>query len=266
MLEAASPLVRMEGVLDDEDIAFLKRACKAHFAQVDGPCYTLIDEQDAPTVRKIKGLLEDWVKRPLFYLNDFYLYTDDTFATSWHMDTELFTFAHALNAWILLSPDRVVDPLCFFAGINESEESYYHNVEIADETATFRNYRDRRQETRSLAQLEAERIHTPEVRIGDMLVINPRRFHRTNVETPKHCVAIKFVYGGDHGILSDKQVPAMLWPEVKIFSKLVRENDRWEDVVQGIREALRTEAGLKALNAGNYPEKIELYKKMVQLL
>jgi hypothetical protein len=37
-------------------------------------------------------------------------------------------------------------------------------------------------------------------------------------------------------------------------------------VVQGIREALRTEAGLKALNAGNYPEKIELYKKMVQRL
>src|SRR5215510_14665660 len=114
MLEAASPFVRMQGVLNEEDIAFLKRACKSHFAQVDGPCYTLIDDQEAPTLQKIRQLLEGHVRRPLFYLNDFYLYTDDTFATSWHMDTELFTFAHALNAWILLSPDQVVDPLCFF--------------------------------------------------------------------------------------------------------------------------------------------------------
>lgn len=266
MLDPASPCVRMPGVLNEEDISFLKRACKSHFAQVDGPCYTLIHDQDAPTLRKIRELLEGYVKRPLFYLNDFYLYTDDTFATSWHMDTELFTFAHALNAWILLSPDCVVDPLCFLSGINESDQDYYHNVEITGGTATFRNYRDRRQETRELAQLEAERIHTPEVHIGDVLVINPRRFHRTNVETPKHCVAIKFVYGGEHGLLSDRQVPAMLWPEVKIFSKLVRESSRWDDVVEGIRDALRTDAGLKALNAGNYPEKIELYKKMVQLL
>jgi len=266
MLEPASPAVLMQGVLNEDDIAFLKRACKSHFAQIDGPCYTLIDDQDAPTLLKIKTALEGHVQRPLFYLNDFYLYTDDTFATSWHMDTELFTFAHALNAWILLSPESVVDPLCFLSGINDSEEHYYHNVEVVGDTATFRNYRDRRQETRSLATLEAERIHTPEVRVGDVLVVNPRRFHRTNVSTRKHCIAIKFVYGGEHGLLTDKQVPAMLWPEVRIFSKLVRERSRWEDVVQGVRQALQTEEGLKALNAGNYPEKIELYKRMVQLL
>jgi hypothetical protein len=74
------------------------------------------------------------------------------------------------------------------------------------------------------------------------------------------------VYEGDHGLLSDKQVPSMLWPEVKLFNRLVKQTPRWEDVVRGIREALQTDDGLKTLNAGNYPEKVELYKKMVQLL
>ena len=71
----------------------------------------------------------------------------------------------------------------------------------------------------------------------------------------KHCVAIKFVYEGDHGLLSDKQVPPMLWPEVKLFNRLVKQTARWEDVVRGVREALQTDEGLKTLNAGNYPEK-----------
>ncbi len=261
------PCTRITGALDAGDIGFLTQACKAHLAQIDGPCYTLIDAQEAPTLLKIKLALERLVGKPLFYLNDFYLYTDSTFATNWHMDTELFTFANAINAWVLLSPEMVTDPLCFIADINETPENSYHNVEVVDGTCIFRNYRDRRQETRALATVEAGRIHTPEVRLGDILALNPRRFHRTNVETAKHCVAIKFVYeGADGGLLSNKQVPPILWPEVKFFTKLVKERSRWEDVVHGIREALQTDEGLKTLNAGNYPEKVALYKKMVQQL
>jgi hypothetical protein len=36
--------------------------------------------------------------KPLFYLNGFYLYTDSAFATSWLIDTEVFTFANAAVA------------------------------------------------------------------------------------------------------------------------------------------------------------------------
>src|SRR4051794_14508164 len=97
------PFARLEGVLDAADLTFLTQACKAHLAQIDGPCYTLIDSQEAPTLLKIKRALEPLVGKPLYYLNDFYLYTDSSFATNWHMDTELFTFANAINAWVLLA-------------------------------------------------------------------------------------------------------------------------------------------------------------------
>jgi hypothetical protein len=266
MSDLSNAFIKLSNALNGHDISFLKQACKAHFDQKDGPCYTLIDNLHTPTFLKIKHLLEEHLKEPLFYLNDFYLYTDNTFGTSWHMDTELFTFESAVNAWILLSPDTVKDPMCFISNLNDSMDRYYHNVEINGDVCTFRNIRDRRKEIRSLNLIEAEKIHTPELRIGDVLVINPRRFHRTNIENPKHCVVIKFVHGSERGFLSKKQVPAILWPEVQIFNDLVKQHDQWEEVVLGIKRTLQSEQGFKALNAGNYPEKIELYKKMVQLL
>ena len=77
---------------------------------------------------------------------------------------------------------------------------------------------------------------------------------------------MKFVFGKRKGFLSPTQVPSMFWPEVKTFNDIVKAADRWEDVLTGIREALKSEDGKKKLSSGFYPEKFELYKQMVQTL
>ncbi|WNM64008.1 hypothetical protein [Candidatus Nitrospira neomarina] len=202
----------------------------------------------------------------MYYLNDFYIYTDDTFATGWHMDTELFTFEHALNAWILLSSDHVTDPLCFIDQLNDTPDRYYHSLKVDGDDCTFTNFSKKNKTTRSLAAIEQARLHTPTIDVGDILVINPRRFHRTNTSEAKHCLAIKFVYKGPNGLLSTTQVPSMFWPEIGIFNKLVKQTVEWDKVFEGLRGELKTPKGRKALSAGFYPEKIQLYKRMVQTL
>ena len=91
-------------------------------------------------------------------------------------------------------------------------------------------------------------------------------FHKTNVETPKHAFAIKFVYGSRKGCLSATQVPSILWPEVKTFNNVIANSESWEDVVDLIREQLKTDDGREKLSSGFYPEKFDLYRKMVQIL
>ena len=50
-------------------------------------------------------------------------------------------------------------------------------------------------------------------------------------------------------------------PEVGILSKLVKQNEDWDAVLDGLRGQLKTPKGRKALSAGFYPEKIDLYKR-----
>lgn len=266
MPELRKPFVHVQNALTEDDIAFLKSACKKHLSQENMPCYVLTNNLDTPACLKIKRLLEEHSNEALHYLNDFYIYTDNSFGTGWHMDTELFTFENAINAWILLSPGEVRDPLCFIDQINHSPERYYHSIKMQDDKCVFRNYCNRNEEVRPLESIEAERIHTPAIRVGDILVFNPKRFHRTNVTTAKHCLSIKFVFGGKSGLLSDMRVPALFWPEVAIFRKLVEQTDRWEDVIEGIKQALKNPKDRKALSSGFYPEQMDLYKRMVQLL
>lgn len=267
MPELAEPFVVLRGVLDADDIALLRDACKDRLDRDGIPCFAMIDRMASPTYQKITRVLTEAIREPLNYLNDFYIYTDETFKTNWHMDTELFTFESAINAWILLSPDQVKGPLGFVSDINTDPERYFHSVAIEGDDATFRNYRTGKSEKRSLAEIEANQTRTPEINLGDILVINPKLFHRTTIDAPKHALALKFVYGSARkGCLSPKQVPAMLWPEVKTFNDVINASPTWDHFVDGLRAQLTTEDGRTKLSSGFYPEKFAFYREKIQAL
>lgn len=260
------PFDVLRGVLDRADLDFLRDACRARLDADGIPCFALIDQMQAATYLKIERALTERIGSTLNYLNDFYIYTDATFRTNWHMDTELFTFEHAINAWILLSPDQIENPLGFIHDVNDSPERHYHSVRIKGDECTFRNFRTGKGTVKSLTSIEEGRIDTPAINVGDILVINPERFHKTNVETPKHAFALKFVYGQNKGCLSPTQVPDRWWPEVKTFNDAVARSSSWSDMVEELRQQLKTDDGRTKLSSGFYPEKFGLYKKMVQTL
>lgn len=267
MPELAEPFVVLRNALDSDDITVLREACKARLNRDGIPCFAMLDHQDTPTYKKIVRVLTEAIGEQLNYLNDFYIYTDETFKTNWHMDTELFTFESAINAWILLSPDEVNGPLGFIADVNVDADRYFHSVSIEGDDATFRNYRTGKTEQRSLAEIEANAKHTPRINLGDILVINPKLYHRTMIDAPKHAFALKFVYGSARkGCLSPKQVPAMLWPEVKTFNDVINASPTWDHFLDGLRQQLTTEDGRTKLSSGFYPAKFPLYREKVQAL
>ena len=254
----------LKNALTADDIASLRAACKAHFAAPDAiPSYVLIDRLADPIVEKIKQQMEKAIGEPLFYLNDFFIYTSDEFSAGWHMDTELFTFARAYNAWILLAPDAIDSPLAVMSGKNGDNEDYFHSVKDDGDKLQFMNMTNGGKVEDNLSAIEAARIDAPDVALGDILILNPRRFHRTNASRSKHVLAIKYLAKTDGDILSKAQVPSLFWKEVKFFNKLVKNAGDWDAVIDGIRELLKTEDGREALGAGFFPEKLELYRRAV---
>lgn len=260
------PYLHIENALSEADIAELVAACKQQLQSRQIPCYALLDRLDLPAFVKIKGIVEREVGRTLFYLNDFYIYTDRSFKTEWHIDTELFTFDRAINAWILLSPSQVDDPLGFIGAINVGVEEQFHKVRFQDDTYVFEDYFFGKETRRSAADIEAGLIHTPQIRVGDVLIFDPRRFHRTMVDLAKHAISIKFVMPGSAGFLSPVQVDSFFWPEVGLFNKLVKAAKDWDQVIAGIRACLQDEEGRGKLSSGFYPEKFDLYTKMIASL
>jgi hypothetical protein len=266
MKEPAIPYLHLQNAITADDIDYLKTACKQYLLQEGIPCYVLVNRlNDAPCL-KLKELLEHHLGERLYYLNDFYLYTDSSFKTNWHMDTELFTFDRAINAWILLSPDVIEDPLGMINHINDAPDAYFHSVKIDNGRCLFGDYRTGRTAVKSVVSVEAEQIHTPRLALGDVLVFNPKQFHRTNVAVPKHALAVKYVLKGKQGFLSPNQVDRYLWPEVAIFNALVRNAQRWEDVLGGLRTALTSQPARRTLTTGPFPDRFEFYKQMVASL
>ena len=253
--------------LSTEDLSWLKSACQAHLNREDPiPSYVLLDHLESPVCQKIQKLIEARIGQPIHYLNDFYFYSDNAFGAHWHVDTELFTFEECLNAWMLLSPDEIEAPLAFIPSVNDDPQNLFHTVKEVGEDYVFSNLSNMKKKVAPLKQIEDERVYTPRVKKGDILVINPKRFHRTNTTVPKHAIVIKFVVKGAKGYLSEAQVPKMFWKEIGIFNDLVKGSDQWDDVLSGLRQQLQTPQGRKALSAGFFPEKIDLYRKMVQAL
>jgi len=261
-----SPFVRIPGALAAGDVEFLKSACVRHVSTEGIPCYVLLDHLESPVYLKIKQAIEYQLGEPLYYLNDFYMYTDGSFKTGWHMDTELFTFARAVNAWVLLSPDHVSGPLAFIDGINDSDASCFHSVQVDGDECVFGDYHTGETTVRSLSRLESAQVQTPEIDRGDILVLDPKRFHKTNTSVPKHALVLKFIFKGPRGFSAAKQVDPALWPEVGLFNELLRDADTWDNFIAGLRRMLRTEQGRKSLSAGFYPEKFDFYRQNVTSL
>lgn len=155
-------------------------------------------------------------------------------------------------------------------GYNTSHDNHFHNVN-ADESGTilsFANLRNGSRREDRLADVETGKVEAPDVRVGDILVFNPGRFHKTNIECPKHIIAFKFVAktdGGD-GFKSKMQVPGMFWPETKIFNEAIGSSDSWDEVLDRIRQALATEKGREILTAGCFPDRIELFREKVNTI
>jgi hypothetical protein len=266
MNERLNPYVHIQEALNRSDIEFLRRTCKRQVSEQGIPCYALIDSRDSSTYLKIKEVLEKRLGEPLYYLNDFYIYTDSSFKTGWHMDTELFTFDRAVNAWILLAPENVTEPLGFIDRINDSPQNYFHSITIEHDQCVFTDYCTGTEKVISQQFIETNQIRTPEIRLGDILLFDPKRFHRTNVSSSKHAMAIKFVLKGSNGFLSDTQVSPHFWPEVERFNGLLKRAASWDEFVDGVRRSLESETGRKELSAGFYPEKFDFYRRMVGAL
>lgn len=264
MFDSGATHRRVPDVLDEADIQFLVSACRDQLETHHIPCFSLIDRLDAPTVRKVKAAVEATIGQEAFYLNDFYIYTDSSFKTSWHMDTELFSFDRAVNAWLLLSPEQVSNPLGFIKGINDSPDNHYHSVKAEGDDFVFSNYHTKKKTVRPAPEIEASQIQTPVIDKGDVLVIDPGRFHRTNLSSPKHAVAIKFVTRGENGFLAADQVHPLLWPEVKTFNGLVGGAADWDEVLDRTRAALQTDQGRDTLSSGFFPEQFGMYLERIR--
>jgi hypothetical protein len=263
MVQRDKPYVHIKRALTDKDIEYLKAACRRHVLTSGIPCYALINALESETFIKIRRAVDDQLNEFPYYLNDFYMYTDASFRTNWHMDTELFTFSRAVNAWVLLSPASVTDPLAFIDGINDSAAHQYHSVSMKNDQCIFANYSTGDTLSRSLAALDGEQLHTPQINLGDILLFDPGRFHKTNSMVAKHIISLKFLLKDPNGFLSSRQVDAHFWPEVALFTDLVKSAPTWNEVINGIRSRLHTDEGREALSSGFYPEKFDLYKRMV---
>lgn len=264
MFESGLPYLHLRGVLGADELEALKQGCMDVLERDRVPCFSLIDRLDSGPYQRVKTALEAQLGAELFYLNDFYIYTDSSFKTAWHMDTELFSFERAINAWILLAPDEVEDPLGFIPGMNGLGEDYFHSVAAQDGQLVFSNYHTRERRSLAAGEVDAMALHTPRIARGDVLAIDPGRFHRTHVSSPKHALAIKFLFKGDAGFLSKQQVHPILWPEVKTFNKLVKGKADWSEVLDGIRDALKTEEGRKVLSSGFYPAQFDMYRERLR--
>ena len=261
---AFNGFLNLEGALDRDDIAFLISRCKSNFQQADAiPSYLLIDHLGSECFKKIQQLVQDAVGEDVFYLNDFYIYTDENAQAHWHVDTELFTFERAYNAWILLSPDMAESPLAILKGKNDSNDNYFHAVKVADGECKFGNYKNGCSTVETLDHVESNKVAAPNVAVGDVLLLDPRKFHKTNIKAPKHAIAIKFVAKGARGFRSCMQVPSMLWPETKVFNTILKHADNWDNVIAYIRSALTQPKEREALSGGFFPERLSLYREKV---
>ena len=266
MSDLEKPYLHLKSVLNEQDISFLKESCKQQLLEHDIPCFALINRLDHPCVQKIRNHVEKSLGKEVFYFNDFYMYTDSGVRAGWHMDTELFTFEYAINAWILLSPETIESPLRMLSGINDSDDNCYHIIRSHNGVYEFGNLSSGDSLDLTLTDIENRSFLVPELSLGDILLFNPRLFRCTNTTKPKHCHVLKFVFGGNKNALLEDPVPSYFWPEVEIFSDLVGGKESWNDVIEGLKSQLKTESGKKNLSAGFYPDKFKKYSDAVKLL
>jgi len=256
-MQTSKSFYLLRSVLDLDDIRFLKQRYKDHLAKNLMPCYALLDFLNSNTYQKIFKAVSGSLGFFPQYLNDFFFYTNENFSTSWHVDTELYAFSCAANAWILLEPNQVDNPLAFISSVNNPGQDLYHVVEKEKDNYLFANYSEGCLLELPVETVEQEIIQTPTVQVGDLLIIDPLRFHRTNTLQPKGACAIKFLYGDFSSCLRTNQVPAIMWPEVELYNNLVASSNTWEAFQSLIKNEIQSNALSSSLVQGFYPDKFQ---------
>ena len=219
-----------------------------------------------PILVKIRDIVQRVFDHELLYLNDFYLYTDGLFQAGWHIDTEMFSFDRAVNVWIPLDDTIKIDPIAFISGINDRRDNYYHSISADGSNYEFMNLVDFKEEVRPIDEVENSCVLSGEVAFGDMLLLNPRRFHRTNCRLPKHAFIIKFVMAGEAGLRAVQTVPAVVWPEVALFDEFMALGDNWSIAMSRLHQYLSDPEQRQKLTAGFFPDQVGLFRHKISEL
>lgn len=265
-MQLATPFVHLKSVMSPEDVKTLRKIYSEYIPSAGIPCYAFLERQSDDIFQKIQTLVGDAIGSHAYYLNDFFFYTDTTFATPWHVDTELYIFKYAVNAWILLEPDQIENPLAFISQTNNPSQTFYHSVEKEDDLYAFVDYFHGDVEEYSVSEVEHAHVKTPQINTGDILLIDPQRFHRTNTTIPKGACVFKFVYSDETSLLRIDQVPGIMWPEVALYKDLVSKSQNWTDVLAGIRDEIRQNSIKSPLVSGFYPDQFKHLSEKASLL
>ena len=251
----SKPFLLLREVLSAEDISQLKKVYSHHTANKQLPCYAFLYDDSPHIYKKITRLVETAIGLSLFYLNDFFFYTSNVFSTPWHVDTELYLFKSAVNAWILLEPDSISNPLGFVDSLNTpSSTSIYHSVEQEGDELIFADYVNSDILELNIHDVEASHITTPEIRVGDILLLDPLRFHRTNTTAPKGACVFKYVFSTDGALLRENHLPDVMWPELSLYKRLYSPDCPWSEFLDRIRNEVSTNLDKSPLISGFYPE------------
>ena len=249
-----SPFIHIKQAISAEEITQLKTIYANHAPSSGLPCYAFIDKLDLPLFKKLSDLTFSRLKcRPL-YLNDFFFSTGNVFSTPWHVDTELFIFQYAVNAWILLEPSSIDNPLGFIAGVNEPGTQYFQSVESESGQLLFVDFTSNDIQETSEEEVESTHIRTPRIEVGDILLIDPMRFHRTNTSSPKGACVFKFVYSNTDSLLRQSHLPSAMWPEIALYKSFYDSTQSWDEFLAAVANEVSRNGSNSLLISGFYPD------------
>ena len=219
------------------------------------PCYAFIGNQDSPVHLKIAELVANAVESKVYYLNDFFFYTSTSFSTPWHVDTELYLFQSAVNAWILLEPDEIDNPLGFIDHINSpADDVFYHSVQQEEDSYIFVDYSNSQIAEHDLHIIEQSHVKTPHINVGDILLLDPARFHRTNTTEPKGACIFKYLTTTDSTLVRANHIPEIMWPELSLYKRIYNPRITWPQFLSSIKDEVLTKSHDSPLISGFYPE------------
>jgi hypothetical protein len=261
------PFIHIKQAFSAAEITQLK-TIYAHHAPSSGlPCYAFIDKLDHPLFNKLSNLILSHLKFKPLYLNDFFFSTGNMFSTPWHVDTELFIFKYAINAWILLEPLSIDNPLGFVAEVNNPGAQFFQAVEAESGQLLFIDFTSSDILEIAEKDIESRHIHTPRIEVGDLLLIDPMRFHRTNTSSSKGACVFKFVYSDNASLLRDSHLPSAMWPEISLYKSFLDSTESWEEFIAAICRELSHNGSNSPLVSGFYPDNFSyLVQKASELI
>lgn len=105
--------------------------------------------------------------------------------------------------------------------------------------------------------VENTQIHTPKIKVGDILLLDPMRYHRTNTTDPKGACVFKFVYSDTDSLVRSDHMPAVMWPEVSLYKSLLSSQQDWESFLSKISREINKNSHKSPLISGFYPNNFE---------